>query len=100
MANQPRVLFIDSVHPVLRERLEAMGYHCDVPKGIKREEILRVLPDYTGIVIRSKVKIDKELLDRAHNLQWIARSGSGLENIDLPYAGEGHCVHQLTRGQP
>lgn len=85
-APSPKVLFIDSVHPVLQQRLEAMGYECVVPDGIQRAEILRVLPNYTGIVIRSKVKIDRELLDCATQLKWIARSGSGLENVDVPYA--------------
>lgn len=81
-----RVLFVDSVHLSLRDRLAALGYTCELPEKTSRQQLLEVLPAYTGIVIRSKVIIDKEVLDRAHNLKWIARSGSGLENIDVAYA--------------
>jgi D-3-phosphoglycerate dehydrogenase len=41
---------------------------------------------YDGIVIRSKIKITKEIIDKATNLKFIARAGAGLENIDVIYA--------------
>ncbi len=82
----PRVIFIDSVHPVLKDRLEAMGYICDWRINDTREQILANLDQYTGMVIRSRFTIDKEVLDTASALQFICRSGSGMENIDIAYA--------------
>ena len=81
-----KVIFIDSVHPILAERLEAAGYSCDWKTDLDRTEVLEILPNYTGAVIRSKFKFDREVLDIASQLKWIARSGAGMENIDTDYA--------------
>jgi D-3-phosphoglycerate dehydrogenase len=81
-----KVLFIDSVHEVLNDRLESMGFQCDWLVDHSREEILSVASEYVGIVIRSKFPVDREFLERARALKFIARSGSGLENIDLSVA--------------
>lgn len=81
-----KVLFIDSVHTVLAERLKAAGYHCDWKTELRREACLAILPNYHGVVIRSKFKFDQAAFNAAHQLQWIARSGAGMENIDLSIA--------------
>ena len=83
---KPKVIFIDSVHPILFERLEKAGYECDWKDQLSRSEILSILPEYSGAVIRSKFKFDKEVFDAAPQLKWIARSGAGMENIDQNYA--------------
>ncbi|MEQ8909001.1 MAG: NAD(P)-dependent oxidoreductase [Vicingaceae bacterium] len=77
-----KVIFIDSVHPILKERLEAVGYQCDWKTELKRADILPLLKEYEGAVIRSKFKFDEEVFAAAPNLKWIARSGAGMENID------------------
>ena len=84
----PKVIFIDSVHPILFERLEANGYECHWKNNLNRSEILAILPQYTGAVIRSKFKFNKEVFDCAEQLKWIARSGAGMENIDHIIAKE------------
>ncbi|MDZ4751002.1 MAG: NAD(P)-dependent oxidoreductase [Flavobacteriales bacterium] len=81
-----KVLFLDSVHPILEEKLSASGYSCDHDYTSTREEIRNKLIDYTGLVIRSRIKLDKNILEAAPSLKWIARSGSGMENIDLAFA--------------
>jgi len=83
-----RILFIESVHDILEERLTAAGFACEHRYTANRDEILRDLPQYAGVVIRSRVKVDREFMDHGVNLQFIARSGSGLENIDTDYALE------------
>lgn len=90
-----KVLFIDEVHHVLKEELEAMGFHCDDYISRSRHEILEILHDYFGVVIRSKFIIDKTFLDHAINLKFIARAGSGMENINTHYAGKKgiHCIN-------
>ncbi len=78
-----KILFIDSVHSILQERLEKFGFQCDIKTKLSKEEIHQCIQNYDGLVIRSKVPVDKEFLDKASNLKFIARSGAGLENIDL-----------------
>ena len=63
-----------------------MGFKCLDYTNNSRKEILSVISAFTGAVIRSKFTIDSAFLDRAINLKFIARSGAGLENIDLDYA--------------
>ena len=80
------ILHIDSNHPLLWDQLEQAGFvnHKDFTSS--KEEIEAKIQDYQGIVIRSRFKIDKTFLDKATNLQFIARVGAGLESIDCDYA--------------
>ncbi len=81
-----RVLFIDSSHPLLHETLEKSGHTCDLNYQWTKEEIINNIHLYDGIVIRSKIKITKEIIEKASKLKFIARAGAGLENIDVEYA--------------
>ncbi len=63
-----------------------MGFECVLKYSTPRQQLLNELSEYFGIVIRSRITIDKEILDAATQLKFIARSGSGLENIDVAYA--------------
>ncbi|MBF4472688.1 2-hydroxyacid dehydrogenase [Flavobacterium sp. HJJ] len=81
-----KILHIDSNHPLLWDQLEQAGFinHADFTSS--KQEIEAKIQDYQGIVIRSRFKIDKQFLDKAANLQFIARVGAGLESIDCDYA--------------
>ena len=82
-----KVAILDTVHPVLLERLEAIGYSCHELYTTSRKEILDgALSYFEGVVIRSRLTIDANLLDSLPELKWIARSGSGLDNIDVEEA--------------
>ncbi len=80
------VLFADSTHDKLPEKLTQSGFICDYQSDIKPNEIINIIPKYDGIIIRSKIKIDKNIIDAAKNLKFIGRVGAGLENIDVEYA--------------
>lgn len=80
-----KVLFADSAHPSLNEILLSAGFSCDHPT-IDRKEALTILQHYDGVVIRSRFKFDREMLDAGKNLKFIARVGAGMENIDVDYA--------------
>lgn len=75
-----KVLFLETVHPVLRERLESAGHQCI-------EEPLAQHLDAEGLVIRSNIQADAALMARLPQLKFIARSGAGMDNIDLLTAG-------------
>lgn len=83
-----KILFIDSVHPILEERLTQMEFACEHDYSSSKEMIETKITNYIGIVIRSRFTIDKSFLDKASNLKFIARSGAGLENIDIAYAAQ------------
>ena len=97
-----KVLFIDTVHSILQQRLEAKGVFCKDASKLSKEAIQQELNDTDGIVIRSRFRMDAALLDFAPQLQFIARSGAGMENIDCDYceqrniqlfnAPEGNCT--------
>jgi D-3-phosphoglycerate dehydrogenase len=81
-----KILHIDSNHPVLWDQLQQAGFSNFEDFKSSKEEIEAKIHDYHGIVIRSRFKIDKTFLDKATNLQFIARVGAGLESIDCDYA--------------
>ena len=84
---QLKVLFIDTTHHLLPEMLEEAGFICDYnPENISYENINNIIGEFDGIIIRSKVKIDKSIIDSAKKLKFIGRVGAGLENIDVEYA--------------
>jgi D-3-phosphoglycerate dehydrogenase len=82
------ILHIDSNHPLLWNQLEQAGFNNYQDYQSSKEEIENKIQHYQGIVIRSRFKIDKTFLDKATNLQFIARVGAGLESIECDYAKE------------
>ena len=80
------ILHIDSNHPTLISNLKNNGYINDLDISSSKEEIIKIIKDYDGLILRSRFKIDKDFIDNASNLKFIARVGSGLENIDCNYA--------------
>lgn len=80
-----KVAFIDTVHPCLQESLEKAGMECYNCEGESQEDILQKIHEFDGLVIRSRFTLSEDVLTRASNLKWIARSGAGMENIDTKY---------------
>jgi D-3-phosphoglycerate dehydrogenase len=81
-----KVLHLDQNHPLLIQQLTQAGFDCAEDYTSPKEAIEQVIDHYDGIVIRSRFTIDKQFLDAAKNLKFIARVGAGLESIDIPYA--------------
>lgn len=81
-----RILHIDSNHPLLWEQLDQAGFQNEADFTSSKSEIEARIHNYNGIVIRSRFKIDKDFIDKATNLKFIARVGAGLESIDCEYA--------------
>ena len=80
------VLFADKPHPILEERLTAAGFVCRQFNGSTLDELEAIIADYVGIIVRSRTKITSATLDKARQLKFIGRLGSGMENIDVAYA--------------
>jgi len=81
-----KVLHVDTNHPLLIDELNAMGFQNIEEYTASKSEIEKNIHMYDGLIIRSRFTIDKSFLDKAQNLKFIGRLGSGLENIDADYA--------------
>jgi D-3-phosphoglycerate dehydrogenase len=83
---KPKVLITSKVHPWLLQELEAKGFDILHEPKIDYERLLMIIPEITGLFVTTRLKIDKYVLDRGKNLQWIGRLGSGMELIDVAHA--------------
>ncbi len=81
-----KVLHLDTNHPLIIEQFSALGIQNDEDYTSTKEEILKKIQDYHGIIIRSRFSLDEAFLAKATNLKFIGRLGAGLENIDTQYA--------------
>lgn len=81
-----KVLITDDVHPVMIANFENAGFQCDLFPDYTNEDVFNVIENYEGIIINSKTKMFQQVLDKAINLKFIGRLGSGMEIIDVPYA--------------
>ena len=76
------VIIIDQMHPSIIPGLELLGFKVDYRPKITRIQLLEVISDYQGLVVRSKTSIDKALIHQASNLRFVARAGAGVDNLD------------------
>ncbi|MFD2284745.1 phosphoglycerate dehydrogenase [Pedobacter petrophilus] len=87
-----KILIVDDLHPVFKERAIEMGYIVDDEPQITRQQTLERIKDYVGIAVRTKFRIDAEIFAAAPNLKFVARAGAGLDNIDDKIALERNIV--------
>ncbi|RZJ26095.1 MAG: hypothetical protein EOO48_13135, partial [Flavobacterium sp.] len=83
-----KILHLDTNHPLLLQQLKSAGFENHEDYKSSKHEVEAKIQDYHGIVIRSRFDIDRAFIDKAVNLQFIARVGAGLESIDTEYAAE------------
>lgn len=87
-----RCLVLDDIHDVFITSVESLGVQVDKKLDLSRIEFEDIVSDFEIIVINSKVKIDNVLLDKAKNLRYILRPGSGMENVDIEYANKKNVI--------
>ena len=81
----PKVLVADKINEKGVEVLEGSAEIVNNPK-ITPEELLKTIDQYDGIIVRSRTKMTKEVIENAKNLKIIARAGVGVDNIDVQAA--------------
>lgn len=81
-----KILFVDTVHDYLEEKLIESGFDISHFTSTDKNEFKSIAGNFDGFIIRSKFLLDKELLDYCKQLKFIARAGAGMENIDVVYA--------------
>ena len=82
-----RVLIAD---PISKSGIETLSKHCevDVKTGLGKEDLLRIIPHYDALVVRSETKVDRDIISAGKNLKIIGRAGVGVDNIDVDSATE------------
>ena len=83
---------------VAQKIFEKNNINVDVKTGLSEEEIIKIIPEYDGMVVRSATKVTKNIIDAAKNLKVIGRAGAGVDNIDVPTAKEKNMIVMNTPG--
>jgi len=83
MALDQKILVVDQMHDSIHEVFRRIGFECSYRPEITRKEMIQILPDYVGLIIRSKTIVDHELILKAKKLRFIGRAGAGVDNIDV-----------------
>jgi D-3-phosphoglycerate dehydrogenase / 2-oxoglutarate reductase len=83
-----KILITDAVHQYFIEEMQQFGCEVNYLPTIARSEVLKIIHEYDVLLINSRIKADKELIEKGINLKAVARIGSGLEVIDLAFAAE------------
>jgi D-3-phosphoglycerate dehydrogenase len=81
-----KVLIVAPVHQVLLDTLEALDYECDYRESFNQQQSLEIIHHYEGVITSTRLQMDKAFIDKAVQLKWVGRMGSGMEVIDVPYA--------------
>jgi len=88
----PTILIIDDVDEMLVLGLKANGFEVNYLPNATVNEILNLIPNADGLIVRTKIKIDQVIFDAAKKLKFIARAGAGTDNIDMQIANEKNIV--------
>lgn len=91
-----KVLISDKMAAAAADIFRNRGVEVDVKTGLSPEELIKIIPDYDGLAVRSTTRVTKEVLEAAKNLKVIGRAGIGVDTIDVPAATQKGVVVMNT----
>jgi len=94
----PKVLISDSMSNIAQKVFEKNNIQFDVKTGLSEEEIIKIIPEYDGMVVRSATKVTKNIISVAKKLKVIGRAGAGVDNIDVTTAKKNNMIVMNTPG--
>jgi len=94
----PKVLISDSMSSIAQKTFEKNNIQFDVKTGLSEEEIIKIISEYDGMVVRSATKVTKNIILAAKKLKAIGRAGAGVDNIDVPTAKKNNMIVMNTPG--
>jgi len=94
----PKVLISDSMSKVAQKIFEKNKILVDVKTGLTEDDIIKIISEYDGMVVRSATKVTKNIILAAKKLKVIGRAGAGVDNIDVPVAKENNVIVMNTPG--
>jgi D-3-phosphoglycerate dehydrogenase len=83
-----KILVSDAIAEEGIAKLREAGFEVEVKTGLKPEELIKAIPEYDGLIVRSATKVTREVIQAGKNLKAIGRAGIGLDNIDTEAAKE------------
>ena len=92
----PKVLIADKMSVSATEVFKNRGVDVDVITGLTKEELIKIIPEYDGLAVRSSTRPDAEVITAATNLKVIGRAGIGVDNIDIKAATDKGAVVMNT----
>jgi len=94
----PKVLISDSMSNIAQKIFEKNNIQFDVKTGLSEEEIIKIISEYDGMVVRSATTVTKNIISAAKKLKVIGRAGAGVDNIDVPTAKKNNMIVMNTPG--
>ena len=94
----PKVLISDSMSEEAQNIFKKNNIDFDVKTNLPEEDILKIIENYDGLIVRSATKVTKKIIESAKNLKVIGRAGAGVDNIDLSIAKKNNIIVMNTPG--
>lgn len=83
-----KILIADDLHPFFKEEAGRMGFEVTDQPSVTKQQLLEILPGFDVLAVRTRFRVDREVMDAGSRLKCIARAGAGMDNIDEAYARE------------
>ena len=90
------ILITDKIDKSIVDQVKNLKFLFDYQPEITPQDLIKIISNYQGLVVRSRTKVTQEVIDKGHNLKVIGRVGSGLDNIEVKEAKKRKIVEVLS----